>query len=189
MNTRLLSLTLPLVVAVMLSAPLGASATCVAPDVHAQSSAAHTAARTAVAAAPAIAASDADDDDASIVGLWSTVFYAGDGPGIWDQAFEQWHSDGTELALDNGVPPAMGNVCLGIWKQNGKAITLYHVAWNWDYDGHLAGTFELRMTVTLDSRGRTFSGQYVSDSYDLQGNAIPDLHAEGVVRGKRISVK
>jgi hypothetical protein len=125
----------------------------------------------------------------SIVGLWNTTFLLGKGPAIWDQGFEQWHSDGTELNVDNAVPPSLGNVCVGVYKQTGpRTYKLRHVTWNWDLSGNLTGTFLLLMTVTVDPRGDTFTGSYVSDSFDLNGQVIPALHADGVVSGQRITV-
>ena len=128
------------------------------------------------------------NNNSSIVGLWHTTFTAG---GItWDEAFEQWHSDGTELAVDNAVPPLLGNVCVGIYKQTGpRTYSLRHVTWNWDPSGApLAGSFLLLMTVTTDPQGNTFSGNFVSDSFDTSGNVIPELHAEGTVNATRITV-
>ncbi|MEO8053065.1 MAG: hypothetical protein ABI833_21875 [Acidobacteriota bacterium] len=62
----------------------------------------------------------------SIVGLWHTTFISGGS--VWDEAFEQWHSDGTELAVDNAVPPLLGNVCVGVYKQTGpRTYKLHHV--------------------------------------------------------------
>jgi hypothetical protein len=46
----------------------------------------------------------------------------------------------------------------------------------------------LDFTVELARDGQTFSGRYVTDSYDLDGNVIPELHAEGVVTASRITV-
>jgi hypothetical protein len=126
--------------------------------------------------------------DSSIVGLWHTTFlFEG---GVWDEAFEQWHSDGTETALDNAVPPLLGNVCLGIYKQSGpRTYKLRHLAWNWDPSGApLAGTFLLLMTVTVDPHGDTFTGTWVSDSFDTFGNKIDELHFEGTVSAERITV-
>ena len=128
-------------------------------------------------------------DDDGIVGLWHTTFYLGNGPAIYDEGFELWHADGTELNVDNAVPPALGNVCVGAWKQMGKTIKLRHVTWNWNPDGTPAGTFLLVMSVTLEHGDKTFAGSYATDSYDLAGNVIPALHAEGIVRGQRITVE
>lgn len=124
----------------------------------------------------------------SIVGLWHTTFVSGGL--VWDEAFEQWHSDGTELALDNAVPPLLGNVCVGVYKQTGpRTYKLRHVAWNWDPSGApLAGTFLLLVTVTVDPHHDTFSGTFVSDSFDTFGNKIDELHFEGTLSATRITV-
>jgi hypothetical protein len=126
--------------------------------------------------------------NSSIVGLWHTTFISGGA--VWDEAFEQWHSDGTETALDNAVPPFLGNVCLGVYEQAGpRTYKLRHVAWNWDETGtKLAGSFLLLMTVTTDPHGDSFTGSFVSDSFDTFGNKIDALHAEGSVSGERITV-
>jgi hypothetical protein len=130
----------------------------------------------------------ADPRGGSIVGLWQTTFFLGDGPSLYDEAYELWHSDGTELAIDNAVPPVLGNVCVGVWRQEGRRIKLRHVTWNWNPDGSKAGTFLLLATVTVGSKGNSFSGEYVTDSFDVDGNVIPEFHAEGVVHGRRITV-
>jgi hypothetical protein len=126
--------------------------------------------------------------DRSIVGFWQTTFYVGNTADVWDQAFELWHAEGTELAVDNAVPPSLGNVCVGVWKQVGRTIKLRHLTWNWNLDGSKAGTFLLEMTVSVGRDNETFEGTYVSDSFDLEGQVIPELHGEGVVRGNRITV-
>jgi hypothetical protein len=97
-------------------------------------------------------------------------------------------NDGTELAVDNAVPPLLGNVCIGVWKSTGsRSIRLRHMTWNWNPDGTPAGTFPL-VTASVSQDGRTYEGTFVSDSFDLQGNVIPALHAEGTLRGVRITV-
>lgn len=142
-----------------------------------------------VFAAAQTAAASTSGADPSIVGFWNTTFFVGDTDAVWDQAFEQWHSDGTELAVDNAVPPSLGNVCVGVWKQVGRSIKLLHYTWNWNPDGTKAGTFRLEMTVTVDRGGNRFSGTYISDSFDVDGHRIEELHAEGVVSGERITVE
>jgi len=128
----------------------------------------------------------------SIVGLWHVTFFVGNGPNVWDEGFEQWHSDGTEITIDVAVPPAAGNVCLGVWEKSGpRSVKLHHVGWNWDTSvtpAALAGVFVLDMTATLGRDGDSFVGHYVSESYDNDGHILPDFHADGVVRGKRIEV-
>lgn len=125
----------------------------------------------------------------TIVGLWYAEFLVGNGPDVYDRGFEQYHSDGTELMVDNAVAPSFGNVCVGVWEQEGLGtIKLRHVTWNWDDQGHTVGTFQLVVTVTVTSGGDGFEGRYVADSFDLSGAVIPDQHAEGKVHGRRIHV-
>jgi hypothetical protein len=128
----------------------------------------------------------------NIVGLWSVTFLVGSDPNqVWDQGYEQFHADGTEFTMDVAVTPAMGNVCVGVWKPAAKQVKLHHVGFNWDatsLPGTLAGTFVLDMTVTLAKSGDSFTGTYVSDSFDLDGNKIDALHATGTINGNRISV-
>lgn len=144
------------------------------------------------AAAAAAAAGGPASGDVSVVGLWTVTFLAGDGPAVWDVGFEQFHADGTEFTIDTAVPPAAGNVCVGVWDRVGdRGVKLHHVGWNWDASvspAALAGAFVLDLDVELAPGGRTFSGHYVTDSYDLDGNVIPELHADGVVTGSRITV-
>src|SRR5438876_4455364 len=98
----------------------------------------------------------------SIVGLWVVTFRVGDGPGVYDKGFEQWHADGTEFTMDVAVPPAAGNVCVGVWVPTGpRSAKLHHVGWNWDTSlnpAALAGTFVLDMNATVDANGTTFTG-------------------------------
>jgi len=151
-----------------------------------------TRSNSAYAAAPAAAAPPAASDNASIVGLWTVTFFVGDGPDVWDVGFEQFHADGTEFTMDVAVPPSAGNVCVGVWERvSGHHARLHHVGWNWDTSvtpAALAGVFVLDMTLDLERGGKAFSGHYVTDSYDNDGNVIPAFHAEGAVTATRISV-
>jgi hypothetical protein len=124
----------------------------------------------------------------AITGMWLTEFLLGQGPDRFDQGFQVFHADGTEVMLSNGLPPSLGNVCLGVWDQSGRRIRLRHVAWNWDAEGRLTGTFIMLASLRVDHRGKVFDGTWSADSYDLSNTVIPELHAEGVVRGTRILV-
>jgi len=128
----------------------------------------------------------------SIVGMWLAEFQANDGTGgtfLWDQGFELFHADGTEVAVDNAVPPILGNVCIGVWKSTDpRTITLRHMTWNWNPDGSKAGTFLLLVTATVSPDGQSYQGTFVSHSYDTEGKVIPAFDAEGKVSGTRINV-
>jgi hypothetical protein len=125
----------------------------------------------------------------TIAGMFSVVLYNGNGPGIYDQQFDSWFADGHEVSLSNSVPPALGNICLGIWEKTGpKSYKLRHWAWNFDNLGNTVGTFVLVENITLNDKGNGYTGTYVADSYDLNGVILNDLHAAGTVVGSRLNV-
>jgi hypothetical protein len=177
------------VAALMLTVASGSEAACMSPNrTQGLPSIGALFASPALPGADGALTAESEGKGGSIVGLWQTTFLFGDGPTVYDEAYEIWHGDGTELAIDNAVPPSLGNVCVGVWRQEGRSIKLRHVTWNWNPDGTKAGTFLLLATLTVGSKGHTFSGHYVTDSFDVDGNVIPELHAEGVVQGRRITV-
>src|SRR6187397_1262419 len=95
-----------------------------------------------VAAQATSQAADTSAAGRQIVGMRASEFVANtpQGPKLWDQGFELFHEDGTEVAIDNAVPPSLGNVCVGVWKSAGpRTIKLRHMAFNWNLDGTPAG--------------------------------------------------
>lgn len=138
-------------------------------------------------AAQAPSHTDPSGAPAWLVGMWMSEFRVGGA--LYDQTLQQFHSDGTEIILSNGLPPVLGNVCLGIWTQIGpRTIKLRHMAWNWNADGTFAGLFQMIVTFEVDRSGSTYAGTFVADSYDLSNNVIPALHTEGTVRATRLRV-
>jgi hypothetical protein len=138
-----------------------------------------------------------NESHGSIVGMWHAVLRIGNASGlVFDEVLEQFHSDGTELLISQGLPPALGNVCIGVWKRVGsQTFKLRHMTWNWSppdggfgVPGTFAGHFELTMTLRLDARGRSFSGTWSAQNFDVNGEHIPELDAEGVVNGVRLTV-
>ena len=134
---------------------------------------------------------------ASIVGMWHTILRLGGANGpVFDEVLEQFHSDGTELLISNGLPPALGNICIGIWKRvGGRSYKLRHMTWNWAPDeggfgvpGAFAGHFELEVNFTLDASGRTFAGNWSARNFDPAGEHLPELDADGVINGVRLTV-
>ncbi len=120
----------------------------------------------------------------SIVGLWQVTFTTG-GQTV-DQAFETFHSDGTELMIDT-APPASDNVCSGIWAQtDALSVKLKHPSWTFDSNGNLNGTATIRLSVTLGPSANRFSGTFAVDVYDLKGTLV--FHTGGSVAGVRITV-
>ena len=140
---------------------------------------------------------EATGSSASIVGMWHTILRLGNASGpVFDEVLEQFHEDGTELLISNGLPPALGNICIGIWKRVGtRSYKLRHMTWNWSppdggfgVPGTFAGHFELEVAFDLDPNGRTFRGRWSAKNYDPSGKHIHELDADGVIRGVRLTV-
>ena len=136
-----------------------------------------------------------DSDSQAVVGMWQAVFTSGGKP--YDEVFQKFGSDGLENIISNGLPPAVGNVCAGVWKYvGGRTFKLLHKTWNWSPEingdwavpGVFAGTFTMQVTLRVRSDGRSYSGTWVARSVDPAGNPIPSLDADGVVTGRRITV-
>jgi hypothetical protein len=136
-------------------------------------------------------------DTVTVVGLWHAVFRIGDADGpVFDEVFEQFHADGLELIISNGLPPALGNVCVGVWKRVGaRTYKLRHTTWNWAPEpggfgvpGSFAGYFELEVTLRLDAHGQRFTGTFSAKNFNPAGDHLEDLDASGVVNGVRITV-
>jgi len=134
----------------------------------------------------------------SVVGMWHAVMRLGNGGPIYDEILEHFHADGTELLVSNSLPPALGNICIGVWKRTGpRTYKLKHMTWNWAPDvnegfgvpGTHSGHFELELTLRLDPGGKTYRGTWSAKNYDLSGEHIAELDVEGTIRGTRISVE
>jgi hypothetical protein len=133
----------------------------------------------------------------SVVGMWHGVLRIGDANGlVFDEFLQHFHSDGTELILSNGFPPALGNVCIGIWKRTGPgAYKIKHMTWNWSPEtggfgvpGTFAGHFELQVRLRLARGGDAYRGTWKAQNFDTEGKHLPELDVAGVVIGKRISI-
>ena len=117
-----------------------------------------------------------------IVGLWSVTFYSSGV--VVDQAFDAWHSDGTEI-LNDFTDPIEGNVCLGVWTQAGpQTFKLKHPSWTFDTTGNLTGTAYILETVTVGPGGNEYEGPYSISFYDTSGN--PTGSFTGNIKAYRI---
>ena len=121
----------------------------------------------------------------SIVGLWHTMYTAGDSP--FAETFKQWHSDGTEFENVNHNP-AIGSVCVGVWKQVGaRTVHLHHLGFLFNADGTSAGTFVVEETDTLAAHGASYAGTFTFTTYDVNGNPT-GTEVKGTVAATRITV-
>lgn len=146
-------------------------------------------------AMPAVYSLATTDGEGTVVGMWHAILRLGNANGpVFDEVLEHFHADGTELLISNGLPPALGNVCIGVWKRIGsRTYKLKHMTWNWSSEqggfgvpGTFAGHFELDVTLRLDNRGNAFTGRWTARNFGLEGEHLPNLDAEGVVTGVRI---
>jgi len=133
-------------------------------------------------------ADDEGRDDASIVGLWHVYFIANGQP--FDEGFDQWHSDGTEVLNDTAPPqPAngAGTVCLGVYKKVGAGTyKLRHPFWIFDGQGNLAGNGVFLEVVTVNKGSKTYGGTFAFITYDLSGNTT--FQIAGEIKAQRITV-
>jgi hypothetical protein len=122
------------------------------------------------------------DEGAAIVGFWTFEWRAkadtglpNDNPGIPDGALLdfgliQWHEDGTEITNSGGRTPAVGDVCMGTWKQVERStFKLRHLALGYGpppgpVTGY-QGVAVLEMQVKVDSGAHTYRGNFTLTQY------------------------
>jgi hypothetical protein len=84
--------------------------------------------------------------------------------------YDQWHNDGQEFETANAFPGAM---CQGTYKQAfDGSYHDYHIAWTFDSTGAPSGHWDETMVTTLGADGNSYSGTYVRDFYDVNGNFL-----------------
>jgi hypothetical protein len=120
----------------------------------------------------------------TIVGLWHVTYTTSDNQ-LFQESFDLWHSDGTEMESAN-VNPIGGNVCIGVWKQVGGEVHLHHVGWAFDNAGNLVGPFTLDDVIVLGEHGNSYSGSFDFKQYDGSQNMI--LEVTGTMVATRIGV-
>jgi hypothetical protein len=155
--------------------------------------------------------SDEGDDweHAGIVGLWEFEWHSKGNAGIPDGAVLDfgtvlWHADGTEVTVSGGRTPAVGDVCMGAWRQVGPGtFRLTHLAMGYGPPqgppvGY-GGIAVLDMTVTLGPNGNAYHGHFTLTQYNPSSN--PDAPfsefdqssvafvLSGNVAGRRVAAK
>lgn len=125
----------------------------------------------------------------TIVGLWSVVYTNGADQSIFNQTFDTWHSDGTEFE-SAFLPPAGGDVCVGVWKQKGlRGVTLHHVGWLFNPATPTAtatNSFTLDEEVTVARDGQSYSGNFTFKIWNLDGTPTPVV-VTGTMAATRIN--
>jgi hypothetical protein len=116
--------------------------------------------------------------------MWKVTFSSG-GAAV-DQAFEVFHSDGTELMVDT-APPATGNVCTGVWARiDGVNFKLNHPSWTFDDKCNVTGTAIIKVNILLDTNSNNFTGTFTVDILNNAGS--PLQHLTGTVAAQRINI-
>ena len=111
---------------------------------------------------------------ASIVGLWHHVHTASDGT-LFLEGYDTWNSDGTENELGN-LPPAGGNLCVGVWRQSGKTVTLInHVAWVYDLNNNYMGPLSFTEKNVVSGNGLKYTGTFDAKFFDTNGNLVNEI--------------
>lgn len=130
---------------------------------------------------------ETDKEHASPVGLWKVTFHSG-GQVLFD-AFDEWHSDGTEILNTNespGPPNGTGGVCLGVYRKIGlRTYKSRHPVWIFDGTGTLVATLDIQEKNTVDKSGNTYTGFFSILRYDLNGNLIG--RTDGTLTATRIT--
>jgi hypothetical protein len=121
----------------------------------------------------------------TIVGLWHMVRTASDGS-LFTEGFDMWNLGGTELELTNH-PPAVGNVCIGVYTVHGRDYDLTtHVAWLYDLNNNFDGTLNIAQTNKLARDGNSYDGQFDAKFYDPNGVLFMEVtgtaHADRLVQ-------
>jgi hypothetical protein len=139
-----------------------------------------------------------------VVGQWQVVMTAFPGTNnefIFDFGFQQFHPDGTELMISGGVPPTIGNVCIGAWEREaGGVIRVRHMTWNWAGNEVLGdlptGYFLLEVTLRTNSQGTAYTGTWRAASFNLGtgplgsgGPPQPNSEFEGTLQAERVGVQ
>src|SRR4029077_3694353 len=115
-----------------------------------------------------------------IVGLWR-VHYSGD---LVFESFDQWFPGGLEWESAN---LGLGVLCQGTWIQMPHdVVKLFHVNWNYDANGALAGRSDEIQINTVSQNGNSYQGTYDIKDYDVNGNFLSE--EKGTVSATRLSV-
>ena len=118
------------------------------------------------------------EENPAIVGTWEFEWRAKDDVQFPDGTLIdfgtiQWHEDGTEITISGGRTPAVGDVCMGSWRQAGHSkFRLTHVAMGYGPPPGPAtgygGLAVLDMTVTVDPSGDSYHGNFTLTQYHLK---------------------
>jgi hypothetical protein len=151
---------------------------------------------------------DYDAHGHAIVGLWHVIYTATEStagplpvpvipPGPpssfqFLESFKTWHADGTEF--ENAfLPPAAGNICVGVWKDTGEnSVKLHHIGLMFAPDGSISNIFTVDETDAVAANDKTYKGNFAMKLwppfYDQVGVGTPVQVIKGTTAATRITV-
>jgi hypothetical protein len=110
----------------------------------------------------------------SIVGLWHDIHTASDGT-LFLEGYDTWVGSGTEYELGN-LPPAGGNLCVGVWKTYGDTVELTaHVAWVYDLNNNYVGTLDFTEKNKVSANGKIYRGTFDARFFNTTGGLIQEI--------------
>lgn len=119
-------------------------------------------------------------------GFWHFTLHYSDGS-LWYRSIAQYYSDGTEME-DAATPPVKpAHVCMGVWKQSGDTVKIYHIIYMYNGNDTLppSNYAELRETNKLDPDGDSLNGTFDVKVYDINnGNQVQEI--KGTTNASRI---
>ena len=122
----------------------------------------------------------------SVVGFWHVELLLPDGS-LFHQGIQQYHSDGLEM--EDAAAPAVNpaNFCMGVWKQSGDSVNIYHIVFMYNGVDTLPPVNYGVLTETniLSEDGNSLNGTFEIKVYDLNnGNHLADVN--GTIKASRI---
>ena len=146
----------------------------------------------------------------AVVGLWEFEWRAKGNAGgppdgtLLDFGTVVWNEDGTEVTISGGRTPAVGDVCMGTWRQVGNStFRLTHLAMGYGpppgpASGYV-GLAEVQMQVSVDRDEDSYHGNFTLTQYKLKFDPNVPFSAfdrseiafalTGTVTAKRVSPK
>lgn len=120
---------------------------------------------------------------ASVIGFWHVKLIKNDGS-LFFQSIVQYHVGGLEME-SAGLDPSGGNFCMGVWKQKGRTVTVYHVSLGFQGGVPFAyGVF--RYTNTLSKDGNSYRGHFDLKEYDIHTGEFLGVEVKGTTVAHRI---
>jgi hypothetical protein len=134
-----------------------------------------------------------DTEQDPMLGFWYVTFTSDAQGMFFDWAYNQFHSDGTEMMNSGSLGPSA--FCMGVWKRIGHLqYEVNHFPIPWDTTTHpdkpvLVGIVQLREKITLSKDHNSFTGRFTQALYTPTGALVePPGVFTGNIAGRRITV-